>query len=208
MSTPGVSGQEEDDLEDDEPLRGGDITCFRGVAARCNYFRPDRPDCNCAIEECCREMSAPTTGSLRRLKRLGRYLKGSPRVVWRYDFQPEPEEIVVFSDANWANCSRSRKSISGGCIMYGTHLLRAWSKTQATIVSSSGESETLAAIRGGTEALGMLSLLHDLGVDITSTLRLDASAALGILQRKGVGKIRHLDVGCVCGFRRKRLESR
>ena len=44
--------------------------------------------------------------------------------------------------------------------------------------------------------MGMLSLMHDLGVELTSTLRLDASAALGILPRKGVGKIRHLDVGC------------
>ena len=81
--------------------------------------------------------------------------------------------------------------------MYGSHLLRFWSKTQATIALSSGESETLAAIRAGTEALGMMALLSDLGIHTTSTLRLDASAALGILQRNGVGKIRHLDVGCL-----------
>ena len=143
-------------------------------------------------------MSAPRVSSQRGIKRIVRFLAHRPRLVWKYDFQPEPEEIVVFSDANWAKCSRSRKSTSGGCVMYGTHLLRSWSKTQGTIALSSGESETLAAIRGGTEALGMLSLLHDLGVDITSTLRLDASAALGILQRKGVGKIRHLDVGGLC----------
>ena len=49
----------------------------------------------------------------------------------------------------------------------------------------------------GTESLGMMSLMEDLGVNLTSTLRLDASAALGILQRKGVEKIRHLDVGCL-----------
>ena len=36
-----------------------------------------------------------------------------------------------------------------------------------------------------------------LGIEKKATLRLDASAALGILQRKGVGKIRHLDVGCL-----------
>ena len=81
--------------------------------------------------------------------------------------------------------------------MYGSHLLRAWSKTQATIALSSGESETLAAIRAGTEALGMMSLLEDFGITTTAALRLDASAALGILQRKGVGKVRHLDVGCL-----------
>ena len=79
--------------------------------------------------------------------------------------------------------------------MCGSHLLRCWSNTQANIALRSGESETLAAIRAGTEALGMMVLKKDLGTDITYTLRLDASAALGILQRKGVGKIRHLDVG-------------
>ena len=68
--------------------------------------------------------------------------------------------------------------------MYGSHLLRAWSKTQATIALSSGESEMLAAIRAGTEALGMMSLMKDFGTSETATLRLDASAALGILQRK------------------------
>ena len=81
--------------------------------------------------------------------------------------------------------------------MYGQHLLRSKSKTQATIALSLGESETLAAIKAGTESLGMMSLMDDFGVKVTSTLRLDASAALGILQRKGVGKIRHLDVGCL-----------
>ena len=109
-----------------------------------------------------------------------RFLAHRPRLVWKYDFQPMPSEITVFSDVNWANCSKSRKSTSGGYIMLGSHLLRAWSKTQAMIALSSGESETLAAIRGGTEALGMLSLMHDLGAELTSTLRLDASAALGI----------------------------
>ena len=142
-------------------------------------------------------MSSPTDVSATAVKRIMRFLAARPRLVWRYDFQNEPEEITVYSDANWANCPRSRKSTSGGCVMYGGHLLRAWSKTQATIALSSGESETLAAIRAGTEALGMMSLMGDLGMVKKATLRLDASAALGILQRKGVGKIRHLDVGCL-----------
>ena len=52
VGTPGVSAQDEDDLDDDERLRGNDFTCFRGVVARCNYLGPDRPDCNFAIKEC------------------------------------------------------------------------------------------------------------------------------------------------------------
>ena len=91
--------------------------------------------------------------------------------------------------------------------MFGSHLLRFDSKTQATIALSSGESETFAAIRAGTEALGMITLMKDMGREITATLRLDASAALGMLQRKGVRKIRHLDAGFFCGCRKRKPGS-
>ena len=61
VATPGVSEQDEDDLEDDVPLVGPDITCFRCVAARCNYLGPDRPDVQYDAKEVCRWMSAPLT---------------------------------------------------------------------------------------------------------------------------------------------------
>ena len=81
--------------------------------------------------------------------------------------------------------------------MRGTHTLRFWAKTQASIAQSSAESELFGAVRGGVEALGAQTLLSDLGVTCDIRLLLDASAALGILQRRGVGKVRHLDVGAL-----------
>lgn len=59
---------------------------------------------------------------------------------------------------------------------------------------SSAESELLGAVRGGVEALGMTSLFKDFGQAANVALHMDASAALGVIQRKGVGKVRHLDV--------------
>ena len=50
---------------------------------------------------------------------------------------------------------------------------------------------------GGGEALGAMTLLKDFGMDFKAVLILDASAALGILQRHGVGRVRHLDVGAL-----------
>ncbi len=70
VATPGVSGADEEDNDDDVPLVGEDITRYRGVIARCNYLGADRPDALFAIKEGCREMSKPTTGSLRRLRRI------------------------------------------------------------------------------------------------------------------------------------------
>ena len=73
--------------------------------------------------------------------RIGRYLKGQPRLVWRYLLQAMPCTIDVYVDSNWAGCRRTRKSTSGGIAMLGTHVLKSWSKTQAVIAKSSGEAE-------------------------------------------------------------------
>ena len=193
--TPGVDQDDAEAGEDEELSDKGEIKKFRGVAARANYLAQDRPDIAFAAKEVCREMAKPTAGSWRRAKRLVRYLARRPRMVSFFDFQDDLRELVVFADANWAGCKTSRKSTSGGCVMRGAHLLRFWSKTQASIAQSSAESELFGAVRGGVEGLGAQTLLQDLGMNCSVSLVLDASAALGILQRKGVGKIRHLDVG-------------
>ena len=59
---------------------------------------------------------------------------------------------------------------------------------------SSAEAELYALTKGAAQALGMLSLLADFGVELNGTVHTDASAAIGILRRKGLGKIRHLNV--------------
>lgn len=83
--TPGI--EDDDDENPEVDIEGADATRFRGVAARCNYLAFDRPDLQFATKEVCREMSKPTTGSLRRLKRIAQYLCDKPRLVWEYDMQ-------------------------------------------------------------------------------------------------------------------------
>lgn len=112
----GVDGADEDDKEDDEDILGADLTRFRGVAARCNYLSFDRPDAQYAMKEICREMSKPATGSLRRLRRFGCYLKGAKRLVWNFKMQEQAGVVDVFTDSDWAGCRRSRKSTSGGVL--------------------------------------------------------------------------------------------
>ena len=55
------------------------------------------------------------------LKIIGRYLKGKPRLIWKYDWQGEIETLDITTDANWAGCRRGRKSTSGGTIMLASH---------------------------------------------------------------------------------------
>ena len=80
-------------------------------------------------------------------------------------------------------------------MLLGSHVVRTWSKTQSTIAQSSAESELLAIVKAATEALGMFFLAADLRIALTARIHVDASVALGILERRGVGRVRHLDVG-------------
>ena len=79
--------------------------------------------------------------------------------------------------------------------MLGNHLVRSWSKTQAGIALSSAEAELAGVVRTTAEVIGFAGMMKDLGRTLTGKgyVYADASAALGIIQRKGVGSIRHLD---------------
>ena len=109
--SPGIDGAEEEDNDEDVDIVGADLTRFRGVAARCNYLSFDRPDAQYATKEICREMSKPTTGSLRRLRRIGCYLKGARRLVWDFKMQDEVDTIDVYTDSDWATAGAAGRAL-------------------------------------------------------------------------------------------------
>ena len=175
-------------------LSQADATTYRALSARCNYMAQHRPDLAYSAKELCRELSVPNVGSFRKLKRLVRYLCGMPRLVYHYDFQPEPKSIQIYVDTDFAGCKETRRSTSGGTVMLGSSCVKHWAKTQTTISLSSGEAELHGICYGASQALGMQSLLRDMGWDLPIEIFSDATAAIGIARRKGLGKIRHLDV--------------
>ena len=81
--------------------------------------------------------------------------------------------------------------------MMGTHVIRVYSKTQSVIALSSAESEFYATTKSATESIGMVALLKDFGMTKTIVMEVDASAALGVIERKGIGRIRHLQTGAL-----------
>ena len=70
--------------------------------------------------------------------------------------------------------------------------VKHWSKTQSTIVLSSGEAELSGIGSGMAQALGIQSLCSDMGWKLKPRLHSDATAAIGIAKRRGLGKVRHL----------------
>ena len=107
----------------DEELDPAAATQYRAIVARCNYMSVDRPELQYAVQEACREMSKPTNSSWQKIVHICRYLKGHPRLVWRFALQFLATSLDIYVDSNWAGCRRIRKSTSGGVIMLGSHIL-------------------------------------------------------------------------------------
>ena len=138
-------------------------------------------------------MSKPTLKDWAKLKRLGRYLIGKPRLVYMYKFQEEVTALTAYSDANWASNTGDRRSTSGGLILRGSHYIKSWSKTQSLVALSSAEAELYGIVKCSSEILGLKSIVQDMDKCLGALLYSDASAALGVIQRQGLGKLRHID---------------
>ena len=190
MATPGVKSSFIE-LEGDKPLQDRLHTAFRGSAARGNYLAADRLDAQFACKEVCRYMANPTERAWQSLKRLCRFLSGVPRLVYKYP-QQTVEGVDVYTDTDWAGCPKTRKSTSGGCLLLGSHAIKHWSSTQSSVALSSGEAEFAGVIRGAGQGLGYQALLRDFGVESSLRVWTDSSAAIGICNRQGPGKLRHL----------------
>ena len=78
--------------------------------------------------------------------------------------------------------------------MLGRHCIKTFSKTLPVIALSTGEAELMAVVRGTTEILGLRALLCDLGLSFMCRVKSDATAAIGMVGRMGLGKVRHLAV--------------
>ena len=60
------------------------------------------------------------------------------------------------------------------------------------IALSSAEAETYGVVACSAETLGLQSCAKDLGIELGAGIYADASAAIGIIKRRGVGKVRHI----------------
>ena len=79
--------------------------------------------------------------------------------------------------------------------MRGGHHLKSWSCTQRRVTLSSGEAELGACVKASVEALGIVQMAKEWGIEISAEVMVDSSAALGVIGRKGSGKLRHIRVG-------------
>ena len=193
LDAVGAQDDPPDDEDDgEEELVGTEATLYRAIAARLNYLAPDRMDIQYAVKESARAMSAPKRAHWKMLRKIGRYLLGAPRMIMKFPWQTQQSMVTSFTDSDWAGCPRTARSTSGGIVAIGDHVIKTYSRQQKVVALSSAEAELYAMVAASAESLAVISYSRDLGRKLGGEIYTDSAAALGISQRAGIGKVRHL----------------
>ena len=81
--------------------------------------------------------------------------------------------------------------------MLGNHCIKTWAASQGAYALSSAEAELYAMIEGVTRAKGLISLAGEMGFkELKNVVYVgtDSSAARSFVGRRGLGRMRHLDI--------------
>lgn len=91
-----------------------DTRLYRKLIGKLLYLTNTRPDITFAIQQLSQHVNSPTITHFNVVCRVLKYLKGT---AGRGLFYPRDSILQVFgfSDADWANCVDTKKSVSGYC---------------------------------------------------------------------------------------------
>ena len=81
--------------------------------------------------------------------------------------------------------------------MYGGHCWKAWSSTQGAVALSSAEAEFYAMVEGTQRGKWAATVAKELGVQLGGeglTIKTDSEAARSFVSRRGLGRMRHIEV--------------
>nr|KYP50957.1 Retrovirus-related Pol polyprotein from transposon TNT 1-94 [Cajanus cajan] len=143
-------------------------------------------------------MHTPRHHHLAAVRRIIRYLKGTSM---RGLFFPNdcPTTLVGYSDADWAGCPDTRRSVTGYCMFLGPALISWKSKKQSRVSKSSTESEYRAMSTACSEIIWLRGLLAELGFPQTDAtpLHADNTSAIQIATNSVFHeRTKHIEVDC------------
>jgi hypothetical protein len=142
-------------------------------------------------------MARPTAGAWEKVKKVARYLVGREAVVWKFGWQEEGSGVAVWTDSDWGGSRDDRRSTSGGAVMWGGHCWKTWSTTQGAVALSSAEAEFYAMVEGVQRAKWAETVAGELGIRLGGReiiLGTDSGAAKSFVARRGLGRMRHIEV--------------
>ena len=178
---------------DDDPCEHPEL--YRSAVCTILYMTKRRPDLQATTRWMYKRLRNPNQKSWRQLVKTVRYIKGSRDLATFMPKAGKSDIIEAFLDGDWACDDLDRKSASGGYLMVGGCRLHSHSRTTGQHALSSGESEIMSMSEVLKEAKLMQYNLEFCGMGLLPiVLHTDADVARAFCHKRGVGRMKHLDV--------------
>ncbi|KAG5561088.1 hypothetical protein RHGRI_004190 [Rhododendron griersonianum] len=150
-------------LNKDEMGKPFDEKKYRGMIGSLLYLTASRPDIMFSVCLCARFQSSPKESHYLAVKRIFKYLIGTPNLGLWYP-KGTSIDLIGYSDADFAGCAIDRKSTSGTCQFLGDSLVSWFSKKQHYVALSIAEAEYVAVGSCCAQVLWMKQQLDDFGL--------------------------------------------
>ena len=182
----------------DEGEQLSDPLLYRQLVGSLNYLTITRPDLSFAVQQVSQFMHSPRHLHMAAVRRIIRYVKGTAS---RGLFFPAGSSIqlAAYSDADWAGCPNTRRSVTGWCMFLGDSLISWKSKKQDRVSKSSTESEYRAMSAACSEITWLRGLLAELGFSQSNptSLHADNTSAIQIATNPVYHeRTKHIEVDC------------
>ena len=132
MKTPIASASK---FDKDEKGKSTDNTQYRGIIGSLLYLTANRLDIIFATCICARFQANPKEYHLIAVKRIFRYLKGTPDLGLWYP-KESPFDLIGYSDADYAGCKIDKKSTRDSYQLLGNRLMSWFSMKQNSVSTS------------------------------------------------------------------------
>ncbi|KAJ9556363.1 hypothetical protein OSB04_010977 [Centaurea solstitialis] len=182
-------------LDKDSKGKPVDVTLYRGMIGSLLYLTASRPDIMYSTCLCARYQAEPKESHLTAVKRIFRYLKGTPNLGLWYS-KDSGFDLTAYSDSDFAGCKIDRKSTTGGCHLLGGKLVSWTSKKQNSVSTSTAEAEYVAAGICCAQVLWLRNQLQDYDIQLSKIpIYCDNTSAIAIANNPVLhSKTKHIEV--------------
>ncbi len=193
--SPSLVGSTPEDLS---LLESKEIATYRRAVGIALYLSPDRWDIQRDVQLLSRKLQSPTAHDWQRLVKVVRYLKGTQQYGVRLSRPLHSKRDVIqldmFSDTDFAGCAETPRAMTCGLLYLDGQPVHGFARRQGVQSTSSGEAELYGASSVVFDGRLVKGLLEWLDFKVEYTLYVDSSSAKAMMNRDGVGGVKHLDV--------------
>jgi hypothetical protein len=181
-------------LVSDEPVESSEL---RKIVGSLLYVANNtRPDISAAVDILSQRVAKPRKLDMNEALRVVRYLVSTKNNSLKMYDKESKDDLVAYSDSDWAECRETRKSISGMiCKVFGGSV--SWSSRKQDVVAmSTTEAEFYALAEGVKELLWLKMLLKDFDVCLEGPLIIhsDNQSTIKLLENpKFSARLKHID---------------